>query len=308
MFHAEAKTFAILKELESGKSNLLEPLCSPLERIKELSFILPLARSDLHQFLNNPISLSYRNSIWGQIGPLATGLSTLHRANIAHCNLCPQNILVFDGEPGQVVLKIADFGHSISTQSTSFFNRKSNGTYSAPECWSGSIRSLEPIDIWALGCVITEMITFVWYGPEGMAALETIWKGPLISLGGSLQADTYHDGTKMRAKVHTWLTDLRHYPTCTKVVDCVQAMLGQDPNCRSTAEIAAQDLNDLKGFVFARDYGGRNSGFGLSMSRLYVSCKWDISCSLTFETQFCLCINIDDSSFLCCSYNQTSLN
>ncbi|KAK9135973.1 hypothetical protein Syun_015303 [Stephania yunnanensis] len=91
------------------------------------------------------------------------GLHCIHQKGFVHCDIKPHNILL-TSEPGQV--KIADFGLAMkigdSTNSIELPNLRFGGTpmYMAPESIVRDDRGgSSACDVWALGCVVAEMIT-----------------------------------------------------------------------------------------------------------------------------------------------------
>ncbi|RDX89843.1 Mitogen-activated protein kinase kinase kinase 17, partial [Mucuna pruriens] len=96
------------------------------------------------------------------------GLCSIHQKGVVHCDLKPDNILLFSSfEDGvRYQLKIADFGLSKTREETNanFRKFKFKGTpiYMSPESVVGIIET--PLDIWSLGCIVIEMITgfHVW--------------------------------------------------------------------------------------------------------------------------------------------------
>ncbi|KAL2460633.1 mitogen-activated protein kinase kinase kinase 20 [Abeliophyllum distichum] len=96
---------------------------------------------------------------------LLKGLSRVHGEGFVHCDIKPENILVFPSQDGTIHnLKIADFGQAkkieekeILIAGRSFQNR---GTllYSSPESIALGLHK-PTTDIWSLGCIIVEMIT-----------------------------------------------------------------------------------------------------------------------------------------------------
>ncbi|PHU13525.1 hypothetical protein BC332_14730 [Capsicum chinense] len=89
---------------------------------------------------------------------LLKGLHYIHKCGYVHCDIKPQNILL--GENGQV--KIADFGLAKRAESNkdNKLRCELRGTplYMSPEMVTGGEQGT-PADIWALGCVVTEMAT-----------------------------------------------------------------------------------------------------------------------------------------------------
>lgn len=88
-------------------------------------------------------------------------LCYMHRNGYVHCDIKPQNILVFPYEDGSGnYVKIADFGLAKTASDGSGWDKDHNrGTllYSSPEA-AGWGSNRQPADIWALGCTISEMM------------------------------------------------------------------------------------------------------------------------------------------------------
>jgi len=91
------------------------------------------------------------------------GLSCMHEKGIVHCDLKPDNILLFPSSDGRAKykLKIADFGLSKTREETNtdLGEIKFRGTpyYMSPELVRGFKET--PLDIWSLGCIVIEMST-----------------------------------------------------------------------------------------------------------------------------------------------------
>ncbi|KAK7340389.1 hypothetical protein VNO77_21091 [Canavalia gladiata] len=95
---------------------------------------------------------------------LLKGLSVIHQRGIVHCDLKPDNILLFPSTQCGIdyQLKIADFGVSKTrderldlTPWTIRFRGTPN--YMSPESVMGLIDT--PLDIWSFGCILIKMIT-----------------------------------------------------------------------------------------------------------------------------------------------------
>ncbi|CAM8882574.1 unnamed protein product [Rhodiola kirilowii] len=86
---------------------------------------------------------------------ILTGLDFLHANGVVHCDLKSENLLL--GEDGSV--KIADLGFSKvagSVVETTAF--RGTAAFMAPEVARGEAQGFAA-DVWALGCVIMEMVT-----------------------------------------------------------------------------------------------------------------------------------------------------
>ncbi|KAG8388554.1 hypothetical protein BUALT_Bualt02G0137500 [Buddleja alternifolia] len=109
------------------------------------------------------------NQIKLHVKSLLLGLSFIHRSGCIHRDIKPDNILL-DGN-GNV--KIADFGlakkYGIKEYGTNKRKKGCIGTslYMAPEIIENEVYE-PPVDIWALGCTVVEMITRkpVWDSPD----------------------------------------------------------------------------------------------------------------------------------------------
>ena len=89
---------------------------------------------------------------------LLEGLDFVHKKGIVHCDIKPQNILLAPDETGSLVAKIADFGLAKSTFRDLEIGVRGTAMYLAPESIVDEIQ-LQPSDVWALGCVVLNMLT-----------------------------------------------------------------------------------------------------------------------------------------------------
>ncbi|KAL5566240.1 hypothetical protein UlMin_029404 [Ulmus minor] len=95
------------------------------------------------------------------------GLCSIHARGFVHCDLKPDNILVFPSNQVGALpqLKIADFGlaqyyvvdPNQSPMITYPYSFPGTPLYMPPESMFNEIKP--PLDIWSLGCIVIEMIT-----------------------------------------------------------------------------------------------------------------------------------------------------
>ncbi|EXB57022.1 putative serine/threonine-protein kinase [Morus notabilis] len=90
------------------------------------------------------------------------GLSRIHAKGVVHCDIKPDNILVFPTEhDGIYQLKISDFGlaKELSEAATDEDENLGTTAYMSPEAVAPRGEIVTALDIWSLGCVVVEMIT-----------------------------------------------------------------------------------------------------------------------------------------------------
>lgn len=86
---------------------------------------------------------------------LLTGLQHIHACNVIHCDLKPENILFKQNNKSSI--RIIDFGTSIQNRKF-IFTYFQTRLYRAPEVVFQTQNYGPEIDIWSLGCIVSELL------------------------------------------------------------------------------------------------------------------------------------------------------
>lgn len=187
-----------------------------------------------------------------QLEGLSFALESLHdfhrdgRASYRHGDLKPENILLFRSEkdpdvfPG--IWKMSDLGlaklHEVTTghrydmQATSM---RPFGTtsYKPPEAWTRSDKPTSRLfDVWSMGCIILELITWLLYGMKGLEELtrntgwlekrSCYWLGQYAHPIGWFGLTVHVDVTNL---INRLKADLRESPALRQLVEVVETKL-----------------------------------------------------------------------------------
>lgn len=124
---------------------------------KSLYIVFEYLDMDLKRYLDTSTDNLPLQLVQSYMKQLTEGLKYLHSHRILHRDLKPQNLLLdCDGH-----IKLADFGLSraFSLPSRSYTHEVVTLWYRAPELLLGARIYSPTVDIWALGCIMAEMIT-----------------------------------------------------------------------------------------------------------------------------------------------------
>lgn len=144
---------ALLKELDHPNIVRLHGI---LSYSKYLYLVLELSAMDLKRFCTRgPLKMCDIKAVSLQ---LLRGVAELHRRQIMHRDLKPQNVLV-DEEP-ELRVRIADFGLARATNAPAqlYTTEVTTLWYRAPEVLLGSQTYTEAVDVWSAGCIIGELV------------------------------------------------------------------------------------------------------------------------------------------------------
>jgi serine/threonine protein kinase len=204
-----------------------------------------VADGDLATFLDRPIHDEERGILYRGLSCLCNAIHYLHKNNIRHEDLKPQNVLIH----GNSVL-LTDFGFSLDFSDDSMSTttgRPSAWTirYSAPEVLDFEPRN-RSTDIFSLGCVLLEMVSGI-YGTS-LSQLKSHW----IRTGNGQSSFARNPGA-----VFSWLRDLSQSaerddtrPRIRHLCHMIRLMLSKDRMHRPTSQKILDRLSDLNILIF----------------------------------------------------------
>ncbi|XP_054679998.1 cyclin-dependent kinase-like 2 isoform X2 [Grus americana] len=144
----------LLKQLRhENLVNLLE-VCKKKKRwYLVFEFVDHTVLDDLEAF---PNGLDY-SRVRKYLFQIMRGIAFCHSHNIIHRDIKPENILV--SQSG--VVKLCDFGfaRTLAASGEAYTDYVATRWYRAPELLVGDIKYGKAVDVWAIGCLITEMLT-----------------------------------------------------------------------------------------------------------------------------------------------------
>lgn len=117
----------------------------------------------------------------------------------------------------------------------------------APECMAGDFTRQSvgrPIDIWAFGCIVAEVATYIERGPKGIAEFSDRRKGPAFGLWQGWKDRFFFQGDGLKPGIFPWFQELCFCPKDKQLYDLLKMaryMLQVDPKERPQAtEVCAK--------------------------------------------------------------------
>ena len=141
----------VLKEVSAYDNPYLLKIYDYFESYNNRYVVLEFCDSgDLQDVLNREKRLPEERAL--EISyQVILGLSALLELNVCHRDMKPENIFINGNDH-----KIGDFG--FANQSSKFTTSLGTTLYMAPEFYTGTGDMDQAVDIWALGCIIHQMI------------------------------------------------------------------------------------------------------------------------------------------------------
>ncbi|KAI0735147.1 Pkinase-domain-containing protein [Earliella scabrosa] len=270
-----------LKELESLRAIPYHPNIIPLYDFfllpdtKELYFVFESMEGNLYQLIKTrkgkPLAGGLVSSIFRQV---VSGLHHIHEAGYFHRDMKPENLLVtttglYDYRPVSplatpnsppesdvvVIVKLADFGLARETKSKPPYTEYvSTRWYRAPEVLLKSRDYSNPVDMWALGTIMAELVNLRPLFP-GQAEVDQVARicellgDPcrdygVDARGKPIGGGKWPRGVKMARAMGFSFPELpprdiyslfdRSVPI--KLVECIADLLKYDPEARLTSK------------------------------------------------------------------------
>ena len=216
---AEAELLFLLGSLKHP--NIVELLASYTQN-SITNLLFPRADFDLHELFQRPRPQLFESDhvFFNAMRGLASGLDYIHnfrpRSHTptvdpretmrgAHHDIKPKNILI---QGSNFIL--ADFSVSRlkEDKETQTLWKDATFEYGAPECRDPN--TLAPnmvgraLDIWSLGCVLSEVVTYMQKGPQGISK----FKETRLRDGEYGKLQCFHDGYRLSLEVKRYLQDL----------------------------------------------------------------------------------------------------
>jgi len=161
------RTYREIKLLQhfAKQDNIISPLDVVTNETKEkfetVFLVMELCQMDLHKLLKSSQKLTPEHVKLFSF-QLLRGVRSLHNANVVHRDLKPQNILI-KNEENILKLLICDFGTGRFVNDDQVLRQTSlncvtTAFYCAPEGILDKDMYSSSVDIWAIGCIIAEMV------------------------------------------------------------------------------------------------------------------------------------------------------
>uniref|UniRef100_A0A3B4ZY42 Cyclin-dependent kinase-like 2 n=1 Tax=Stegastes partitus TaxID=144197 RepID=A0A3B4ZY42_9TELE len=189
-------------------------------------------RTLLEDLEHNPTGLDL-NTSRQYLYQILRATAFCHQQNIIHRDIKPENILISQGG----VVKLCDFGFARTVASPSeggvYTDYVATRWYRAPELLVGDIKYGKPVDVWALGCLLIEMLTGQPLFP-GDSDLDQIYH--IIRCFGNLT--THHQELFYRNPVFSGV----RLPECSGRVQLQQRFPTITPAAQDLAQMASFSL------------------------------------------------------------------
>ena len=146
-----------VKMLQNLRHVNLVTLLGVFRRKKRLYLVFEyVERTVLDDLEKHPMGLSTQH-VCGLTWQVLNGLQFIHENSVIHRDIKPENVLISAGG----VVKLCDFGFArfMAGPSEKYTDYVATRWYRAPELLVGDVHYDKGVDIWATGCLVSEMLT-----------------------------------------------------------------------------------------------------------------------------------------------------
>ena len=230
--------------------------------------------STRYHSLSQEIYSMASKGLWSEFEGLASALAYLHdECRIIHSDIKPSNILLYEGHGSSstIVAKITDFGLAVDLQTKRSWRlgtkeARSWLQYDAPEMRdyfgsdqrrfseTGALESiadptseeLKSGDVWKLGSVFVEMLSFLVKGKTGVLKFREYITTTLDELTSDDISDArFDDGTKVKGEVLEWLSDLSALDLRAHEMETLLRSMLDTSSDRPSSAVISQSLKSL---------------------------------------------------------------
>ncbi|KAF3198562.1 hypothetical protein TWF106_004553 [Orbilia oligospora] len=206
----------------TGNENIVTFLASYTTG-KDMCFLFHFLEMDLRKFLRRPAGygqFQYRHTYFSALHGLASALEDIHKVKDNgsidaglkigyHHDLRPANVLV-----NSETFILTDFGMSRddkSEENSKTVFKDQMGDYIAPECRDKDWKPQNVgrgIDIWAFGCLMSEVLIYAYGGVRSLRDFESQRKSARNADGSFSDNLFYDQNREVKEQVKKWVEDL----------------------------------------------------------------------------------------------------
>ena len=205
-----------------------------------LYFVFEFLEQNLYEVSKGRQKFFPENTVRNYIFQVLQGLGYMHKHGYFHRDIKPENILV-SGD----IAKVADFGLAKAVKARPpHTDYVSTRWYRAPEVLLRSPNYNAPIDIWAVGCMMAELVML---RPLFPGASESDELHRITAVLGTPTPETWQDGLRQAASINYRFPKLPPCPlqrlmphASTEAVKVMQDMMLWDPKHRPTCAATIQ--------------------------------------------------------------------
>ncbi|XP_031345010.1 serine/threonine-protein kinase MAK isoform X2 [Photinus pyralis] len=255
-----------LREIKSLKKLHHTNVVKLKEVIREndvLYFVFEYMQENLYQLIKDRRVPFPETTVRNILYQILQGLAFIHRHGFFHRDLKPENLLC----SGPELVKIADFGLVREIRSRPpYTDYVSTRWYRAPEVLLHSTIYGTPIDLWAVGCIASEIYTFRPLFP-GTTETDQLYK--ICVILGTPEKKHWPEGYQLAGAVGFKFPHFQSTPIVSVVpqasevgVNLIEILLDWNPARRPSAQAALKHSY----FQVGQRYGGGMQGLSARKS------------------------------------------